>query len=83
MNNHRLNGRHKGKEMEKEMENKQMVRIKLINGESFTFFGDEAVKAWQEWRGSSGFYTMGRGDTTFTIYEENVLYLERKGFKND
>lgn len=67
-----------GKEME--MENKQLVRFNLVNGDSYTLLGDEAVDADHAWKNSLDYGFMFKfEDKTVILYEQHIVSIERMG----
>ena len=69
----------KEKEMEKEMESKQMLRFNLDNGDSYTLFGDEAIKTYHNMPVSAETCTIKHDDKTITIYLKHIVSIERRG----
>ena len=69
----------KEKEMEKEMENKQMLKFNLDNGDSYTLFGDEAINTYHNMPVSAETCTIKHDDKTITIYLKHIVSIERRG----
>ena len=69
----------KEKEMEKEMESKQMLRFNLVNGYSYILFGDEAIKTYHNMPVSAETCTIKHDDKTITIYLKHIVSIERRG----
>ena len=64
---------------EKEMENKQLVRFNLVNGDSYTLFGDEAIKTYHNMPVSAETCSIKHDDKTIIIYLKHIVSIERRG----
>lgn len=71
-----------GKEKEKEMESKQMLRFNLVNGDSYTLLGDEAVDANDAWETSLDYGFMFKfEDKIVILYEQHIVSIEQRGME--
>ena len=72
-----LRDRSKGERMKE-----PMIRFKLVNGDSYTLLGDEAVNAHYSYRTSTDDEFMFRfEDKIVTLYGRHIVGIERRGIE--